>query len=113
MSLSSEKIDTVLVANVAGQINSSNAAALETQLLNLVGQGEHVWVLDLAQLDYISSAGLRVVLILAKRIKENSGRLVLCALQPQVLEVFDISGFLALLTVADNRDAAIVQVGSL
>ncbi len=109
MSLTSEKIGAVLVANVAGQINSSNAAALEAQLLGLVDEGEHKWVLDLAQLDYISSAGLRVVLMLAKRVKDNAGRLVLCGLQPQVMEVFDISGFLALLTVVDNRDTALAQ----
>lgn len=112
MSLTSEKIGAVLVANVAGQINSSNAAALEAQLLGLVDEGEHKWVLDLARLDYISSAGLRVVLMLAKRIKDKAGRLVLCGLQPQVMEVFDISGFLALLTVVDDRDTALAQAAA-
>lgn len=55
---------------------------MSLHVANVAGQGEHVWVQDLAQLDYISSAGLRVVLILAKRIKETTGRYVLCALQP-------------------------------
>ena len=73
----------------------------------MVEEGEHKWVLDMAGVEYISSAGLRVVLLLAKRLKQNSGHLVLCGLQPHVHEVFDISGFLAILDVADSRDAAL------
>ncbi|MBV6274065.1 STAS domain-containing protein [Alcaligenaceae bacterium CGII-47] len=107
MSLPSEKIGDVLVVSLAGQVNSANASELEAELLAWVERGERLCVLDLVQLDYISSAGLRVILMLAKRLKQNSGLLVLCALQPQVREVFDISGFLAILTVVDNRTAAI------
>ena len=107
MSLSSEKIGEVLVVSTAGQINSANAAELESQLMALVEQCEHQWVLDMGRLDYISSAGLRVVLLLAKRLKQHSGRLVLCSLQPHVHEVFDISGFLAILTVVDTRAEAL------
>lgn len=107
MSLSSEKIGEVLVVSTAGQINSANAAQLEAELLALVEQGEHQWVLDMGRLDYISSAGLRVVLLLAKRLKQNAGRLVLCNLQPHVHEVFDISGFLAILTVVGSRAEAL------
>lgn len=107
MSLTSEKIGEVLVVSTAGQINSANAAALESELLALVEQGEHRWVLDMGRLDYISSAGLRVMLLLAKRLKQKSGRLVLCSMQPHVHEVFDISGFLSILTVVDTRAAAL------
>jgi stage II sporulation protein AA (anti-sigma F factor antagonist) len=107
MSLTSEKIGEVLVVSTAGQINSANAAALEAELLALVEQGEHRWVLDMSRLDYISSAGLRVMLLLAKRLKQGSGRLVLCGMQPHVHEVFDISGFLSILTVVDSRATAL------
>lgn len=107
MSLSREKQGDVFVASAAGQINSANAAELERQLLEWVEEGERKWVLDMSGVEYISSAGLRVVLLLAKRLKQNSGHLVLCSLQPHVLEVFDISGFLSILDVADTREAAV------
>ena len=90
-----------------GQINSANASAIEAELLSHVDKGENRIVLDLALLSYISSAGLRVVLLLAKRLKEVNGKLVLCALQSRVREVFDISGFLAILTVVDTREEAL------
>lgn len=107
MSLTREKNGDVLLVSVSGQINSANAAELEVSLLEWVEEGERKWVLDMSGVEYISSAGLRVVLLLAKRLKQNSGHLVLCSLQPHVLEVFDISGFLSILDVADNREAAL------
>lgn len=107
MIFSTDKKGDALIAMVAGQVNSANAADLEAQMLALVGEGEHHWVVDFSRLDYISSAGLRVVLMLAKRLHEQSGRLVLCSLQPHVHEVFDVSGFLAILTVADDRNQAL------
>ncbi len=110
MTLSNEKIGEVLVVSPVGQINSANAADVEAGLLAWVEKGERLCVLDLGQLDYISSAGLRVVLMLAKRLKQNAGQLVLCGLQPQVHEVFDISGFLSILTVVDSRPAALSRL---
>jgi len=112
MSLSSEKIGAILVVSAGGQINSANAAEVESALLAWVEQGERQCVLDLGSLDYISSAGLRVILMLAKRLKQNSGKLILCGLQPQVKEVFDISGFLTILSVVDDRATALAQIGA-
>ncbi len=107
MSLTREKHGEVLLVSTSGQINSANAAELERSLLEWVDEGERNWVLDMSGVEYISSAGLRVVLLLAKRLKQNGGHLVLCALQPHVLEVFDISGFLSILDIADTREAAL------
>ncbi len=62
--------------------------------------------MDLEQLAYISSAGLRVVLMAAKRAKQSGGRLLLCGLSPAVRELFEISGFLKILEVCADRAAA-------
>ncbi len=110
MLFSSQKSGAILVASLEGQLNSSNAAGLESQMLGLVDGGEHQWVLDFSRLDYISSAGLRVILMLAKRLRGCQGRLVLCHLQPQVREVFDISGFLSILTAVGTREEACAQL---
>src|SRR5699024_10279669 len=109
MSLSSEKVGTTLVVTARGQINSAYAGEIEIALLEWVSQGDHEYILDLSGLDYISSAGLRVILLLAKRLKQQSGQLLLCGMQPQVREVFDISGFLAILSVVDDRNTALEQ----
>lgn len=110
MTIPSEKFGDVLIASPKGQLNSTNAAAAEAELVQQVTQGERLLALDFSQLDYISSAGLRVVLVLAKRLKQADGKLVLFGLQPHVREVFEISGFLAILTVCDSRDQALAQL---
>lgn len=102
-----DKVDGAVVIAVEGQINSANAPALETDLLSRIDQGERRVVLDLGLLSYISSAGLRVVLMMAKRLRQTDGKLVLCGLQSRVREVFDISGFLAILTVVETREDAL------
>ncbi|ANN67279.1 STAS domain-containing protein [Bordetella bronchialis] len=107
MTLSIEKVGPALVVSPHGQINSANAAAVESDLLRQIENGENKVVMDLSGLDYISSAGLRVMLLVAKRLKQRTGALALCNIQPHVREVFDISGFLSILTVVESRGDAL------
>jgi stage II sporulation protein AA (anti-sigma F factor antagonist) len=109
MPITTEIIDSVTLVSLQGQLNSANAAAIETEVLALVDGGVRKLVLDFAGLGYISSAGLRMVLVVAKRLKQEGGLLVLCGMQPQVREVFDISGFLAILNVEPSRGEALAR----
>jgi stage II sporulation protein AA (anti-sigma F factor antagonist) len=109
MNLAIEKFGGSLLMSPEGRIDSANAAALEADLLAQVEKGASKVVLDMSRLDYISSAGLRVVLVLAKRLKQMAGSLVLCSLQPHVREVFEISGFLGILTAVDTREDALAK----
>lgn len=82
-----------------GRIDGSNALAHEKELLALlVGDVKSISV-DLSELDYISSAGLRVLLVTAKAAKARGGKLVLSAPKPPILEVLKISGFDRILEV--------------
>lgn len=109
MTLATETTASATIIPLQGQINSANATALESEVLAIVDGGIKRLVLDFSTLDYISSAGLRMVLVVAKRIKQEGGLLVLCAMQPHVREVFDISGFLAILNVEPTRAAALAR----
>lgn len=107
MTIACENLGETLVVSLKGQLNSANSAATESELINQLERGASKIALDFSLLDYISSAGLRVVLVLAKRLKQAGGKLVLFGLQPNVREVFDISGFLAILNVSTTRDEAL------
>ncbi|MDR0216042.1 MAG: STAS domain-containing protein [Comamonas sp.] len=109
MTIAIEPTAAATIVPLQGQINSANAAAIEAQVLALVDGGTRNLILDFAGLDYISSAGLRMVLVVAKRLKQESGLLVLCGMQPHVREVFDISGFLAILNVEPTRNEALAR----
>lgn len=109
MTLTPETTPQATLVPLQGQINSANAAAMESGVLTLIDGGVKNLVLDFSALDYISSAGLRMVLVVAKRLKQEGGKLVLCAMQAHVREVFDISGFLAILNVQPSRSEALAQ----
>jgi anti-anti-sigma factor len=95
---------------VTGRLDASSAATAEAALSSAVAGGALRLVLDLAGLDYISSAGLRVLLATAKKVARQDGALVLCQLQSGVREVLAISGLLSVFTVTDTLAEA--QCGS-
>jgi stage II sporulation protein AA (anti-sigma F factor antagonist) len=101
----------VLVVAPRGRVDSTTSGDLEARLLDVLGSGQRRLVLDLAGIEYISSAGLRVLLLVAKRLKTAQGDLVLCALTPAVRQVFELAGFLAIFQLEDSREAALARLG--
>jgi anti-anti-sigma factor len=74
MQISESRAHGVLIAAPVGRIDSTTSAALENCLLRYVSDGERKLVIDLGQVDYLTSAGLRVLLALAKRMRGTSER---------------------------------------
>jgi anti-anti-sigma factor len=103
MQVKEEREGDALILCLQGRLDSANAKALEGALLAPVQAGEKLVVLDLSALDYISSAGLRVVLIAAKQQKAKQGRFALCGLRDEIREVFEISGFAKILDIRPTR----------
>ncbi|WP_349744432.1 STAS domain-containing protein [Roseateles cavernae] len=108
---SSEEQGSQLLA-LRGRIDSASAPLFEQAVLTLFAMPGRRAVLDFAAVDYISSAGLRVVLMAAKRARQGQGRLLLCALPQHVREVFEISGFLKIIEAVDERAAALRQLAA-
>jgi stage II sporulation protein AA (anti-sigma F factor antagonist) len=108
MSLTIEKTGKATLVTLGGRLDSTNSAKVEADIV--ADTADDNVVLDVSGLDYISSAGLRVVLILAKRAKQADKRFILAGLQPHIRDVFDISGFLTILDTVDNRDTALAQL---
>lgn len=106
MQISEENHDAVLVISASGRIDSNTAGDLEAVLPARVESNPAV-VMDLAQVAYVSSAGLRVLLRGAKISKSTGNTLVLCGLDPSVQEVFDISGFTSIFTITPDIGSAL------
>jgi len=96
---------------LSGRLDSATSSGLEKTLQTLFETSGTRTLIDFSALSYVSSAGLRVVLMAAKRAKQSQGRLVLCGLLPHVREVFEISGFLKILDVVDTKAAAMTHLG--
>ena len=107
MEISESKQHDVVIVRVKGRLDASNAGVLEDKLLALIGAGTQRLVVDCEPLEYISSAGLRVLLVAAKRLRGADGEIGLAALREPIKEVFDIAGFSSIFRVHDSVDAAV------
>ena len=99
--------EDILVLVPVGRIDSSNAPAFERMVKDHIDDGETKIVVDFTKLSFISSSGMRVLLIGAKNIKSNQGELVLCSMRDSIREIFSISGFDTIIPVVRDRADAI------
>ena len=99
-----------VILSIRGHFNAGTAPEFERIFNQHLDSGECRFVLDLAELTFISSAGLCSILATAKKIKERDGNMVVCALQGEALKVFEISGFAALFSIYPTEAAALKQV---
>jgi anti-sigma B factor antagonist len=97
----------VLTLGLSGRLDATSAKALEDRLLAHIDSGGRRIAVDLARLEYISSAGLRVFILAAKRLDKVHGKIVLCALTDPVQEIFDIAGFTPLFAIHDSHQGAL------
>jgi len=107
MEITEERRENILILRVIGRLDASTSKTMEERLLSIIDSGEGRLVIELSQLDYISSAGLRVFLLAAKRMGYTNGRMILCSLKNAVKQVFDIAGFSTFLTLAGSTEEAI------
>lgn len=109
MHVSSRQFADVVVVAPAGRIDHATAGELEQVLMPLLpqsGSGRQGLILDFAGVDYISSVGLRVLMIAAKQTRAHGARIAVAALQPVVAEIFTISRFDSVLELFPSvRDA--------
>jgi anti-anti-sigma factor len=109
MDIVEEREGDVLVLVPVGRLDTTTSRDFEKRLLELVNGGNIHYVIDFARLEYVSSAGLRVLVMLGKRLPGMSGSLVLATLSPQVREVFDIAGFTRVFQIVADRKQALAE----
>jgi anti-sigma B factor antagonist len=110
MDITETKHDQYSVFKLNGRLDSNTAMGFEQKLFESIENGAQRLILDFQDLDYISSAGLRVILKATKSLKSSEGKLVLCAMQDYVKEVFEISGFDSFLPIEATLDDAVKSV---
>lgn len=111
MQIGEERRPGALVIAPAGRLDSVSSSALEQLVASRLEAGERRVVIDLSGVEYISSAGLRVLLMAAKRLKQPPAALVLCGLGPSVRTVLELAGFLPLFVIEPARAEALARLG--
>ncbi|MBC8420467.1 MAG: STAS domain-containing protein [Pseudomonadota bacterium] len=99
-----------LIVTVEGRMDAVTAPEFERCLKEWIDEGETLFIVDFGGLDYISSAGLRSILTIAKSLKLKKGQIALSALRSTVKEVFEISGFSTIIPVFESVEAALKEI---
>ena len=107
MELLEARRNDILVLALKGRLGATSAPSVLDHLQQRIDQGERWLALNAAELSYISSCGLGVLLQVAKQLHERSGRIVLYALQEPVKRVLRIAGFMSLLSTFSSSEEAI------
>ncbi len=105
-----ERDDGALVLLPVGRLDSANARSFESIVMERIEGGEQRLLVDFSRLDFISSSGMRVLLMAAKRLQASEGKLVLCAMAEHIHEVFRISGFDQIIPIRVTRESALAEV---
>ena len=106
MDISEDRRGNGIILALSGRLDATTAKAFEEKVVGTINAGTYRLVIDLSHLDYISSAGLRVFVIAAKRLRGTDGKIVLCSMREHVREVFDLAGFSSLISIYGSRDEA-------
>ncbi len=110
MEISTEREAAALIVKAAGRIDGSNSQQFQDDLEAVIDDGDRAVVMDLEQLSYISSSGLRAMLLIARKLQRQQARFALCSLSESIREVFEISGFDRIIAVHAARSEAVAAV---
>ena len=110
MEISIRESDGKTVAALDGSLDTTSAPEVGIVLEERIGAGDVKIIVDLTGVEFVSSAGLRILLVAAKKLRSAGGDLGVCGLNETVQEVFDMSGFSTILKVFPDRDAALEQL---
>ena len=99
MQISIKTTNDVTVLDIEGKLDALTSPDAQSQITRLLEEGATKILVNFDKLEYISSAGLRILLATAKQLKSDDGELRICCLNDIVKEVFDISGFITIFKV--------------
>ena len=112
MGLNIERSDGILIAMAEGRVDGANAQEFQGALTDAIEPSDRAVILDLGEITYISSAGLRVILLTARALRRQNAELAVYSLSASIREVFEISGFDKIIPVRDSRPDAIASLNA-
>ena len=107
MEIKEEKQNAINIFKLAGRLDSNTSQDFEKSIFDAISNGSKQMIFNFKEIDYISSAGLRVILKATKALKREEGKVMLCDMQDYVKEVFEIAGFDAFLPIVPTMDDAL------
>jgi len=110
MEINTKKENNISIIAVKGRMDAVSSPVFEKDISALIAQGENTFIINVSALEYISSAGLRSILTIAKHLKKLNGEIIFTGLQGTVEEVFKISGFQSLFKLYETDEKALNKI---
>jgi len=107
MEIKTSKNNDTLIVSVNGRMDALTSVEFEKKLSELIAAGESRFIINLSQLDFISSAGLSSILKIAKQLKKRDGKILFAELQDTIKDVFKISGFITIFKTYETEEEAL------
>ena len=111
MEIITESKNGALMARAEGRIDGANARDFESAVQAAISECQGPVIIDCENLSYISSAGLRAILLIAKTLGKRQVKFALCSLSAPIAEIFQISGFDQIISTHPSQDDALAAVG--
>lgn len=109
MEITEEKRGNVKIVGLRGRLDANSSPLAEKRLQGFIEQGEERIVLDLSELTYISSLGLRIFIATAKNIQKVNGKLALAGLNDHIYEIFKIARFTTIFSIYPKCEEAVAH----
>ena len=107
MEVTETKRGKATVLAVKGRLDTAASNALQERWLGRIQEGDRWFVLDGSELAYVSSSGLRIILLAAKRLRDSPGGIAVCGLNPRIQQIFAVTGFEKLFPIRDSLNDAL------
>lgn len=110
MQIAVEEKNADLVIQLSGRMGHTSVDELNRVFDEWLGKGRQQFIVDMSRLQYINSAGLRCLFEAVTKVNNRKGRLLLCGMQAEVRQVFDVSGFTSFFSICDTMRTALTQI---
>lgn len=112
MEITSRSQDNVMILKISGRLDTTHYNEFEKKLMQIIDEGQTRIAMDLENLDYISSSGLRVFLMGLKRLNTRGGHMALCCLQESISSIFRIAGFNTIFSIFPDLEQGVAHCAS-
>jgi anti-anti-sigma factor len=102
-----EEIDQKMILRLDGRLDAATVPLLERKINTLIDEKRYLIYLDCLRIDYLSSAGMRLLLSVSKKLKTKKGALVLFSISEEVMEIIKLAGFEKILLIFETEQDAI------
>ena len=110
MNIIEETKNDIVILKIEGRLDATTSSQIESKVAANTERGKNKLIFNLQNMDYLSSAGMRVLLAVTKKLKSLNGKFIVCCVNDDVLEIIKMAGFNQILHIVSSEDKALQEI---